>query len=112
MPTSDIDDDYDFGYPRDSCATLYDLAGKCEKTMKNGKYDYGCTYIQGIKIGVSQQGYAVAVKRSMGADAAVATLAISCTFMGMYVYYLRYVLKKVGVQKYKKEFYVPSHTLS
>ena len=63
--------------------------------MKNGEYDYACTYIQGIKIGMSRDGYAVAVRRSMGADAAMATLAIGCTFLGMYIYYLRYVLKKV-----------------
>ena len=46
------------------------------------------------------------------ADAAMATLAIGCTFLGMYIYYLRYVLKKVDIQKYKKDFYVPSHTLT
>lgn len=112
VPDGELDSDYDFGYPRDACATLYDEAGKCEKYMKNGEYDYACTYIQGIKIGMSRDGYAVAVRRSMGADAAMATLAIGCTFLGMYIYYLRYVLKKVDIQKYKKDFYVPSHTLT
>ena len=39
--------------------------------------------------------YAVAVKRSLGADAAKATLAISVSFVGMYTYYLRYVWRQV-----------------
>ena len=99
---------YDFGYARDSCSTLYEAAGKCENSMKDGQYNYGCTYIQGITIGVSQDGYAVAVKRSLGADAAMATLAISVSFVGMYIYYLRYVLRQVDSKQYKSDFYVPS----
>jgi hypothetical protein len=47
-------------------------------------------------VGGSKDGYAVAVRRSIGADAAMTTLATGCTFLGMYIYYLRYVLKKLA----------------
>ena len=57
-------------------------------------------------------GYAVAVKRSLGADATMAMLAsIGCTFLGMYVYYLRAGLKKVNSQNYKDGFYVQLNNL-
>jgi hypothetical protein len=108
-PSKEIDSNtYDFGYARDACAGLYEVSGKCEKNMKNGKYDYGCTYMQGVQIGMSRDGYAIGVKRSLGADAALATMAIMVSFLGMYIYYLRYALKKVDSKHYKKDFYVSS----
>lgn len=108
-PVSDINmNTYDFGYAREACANLYEASGKCEKRMKNGKYDYGCSYMQGIQLGTSHEGYAVGVKRSLGADATLATLAIMTTFLGMYIYYLRYALRKVESNNYKTGFYVPS----
>jgi hypothetical protein len=107
-PEGEIDSTYDFGNARDVCAGLYDVSGKCEKHMKNGKYDYGCSYMQGVQIGMSRDGYAIGVKRSLGADAALATMAIMVSFLGMYIYYLRYALKKVDSKHYKKDFYVSS----
>ena len=109
-----LDKEYDFGYPRETCSTLYDYAGKCETHMQTSdtygetKYTYGCSYIQGIQMGTSSNGYAVAVKRSLGADATMATLAIGSTLLGMYVYFLRAGLKKVNSQNYKHGFYVQS----
>lgn len=85
---------YDYGNPRDVCSNLYDLSGKCESNMNNGQYQNGCSYLEGIQIGVSQEGYAVAVRRSLPADAAMGALAIFCTFIGMYVYYLKHLLNK------------------
>jgi len=108
----DLEDGYDFGYARESCATLYDKSGKCEKYMQGGVYTYGCSYIKGIQIGTSSDGYAVAVKRSLGADAAMGTFVIALTFIGMYIYYLRHLVKKLDAQKSKNEFYVPSTALS
>lgn len=108
-PVGDINmNTYDFGYAREACANLYEASGKCERRMKNGKYNYGCSYIQGVQLGMSHEGYAVAVKRSLGADVALATLAIMTTFLGMYIYYLRYALRKVESKNYKTSFYVPS----
>lgn len=105
----DIDfDEYNFGYARDVCTELYDLSGKCEKYMNNGQYNYGCKYIQGIQMGVSSEGYAIGVKRSLPADGAIGALAISVTFLGMYVYYLKYKLRKVEMKNYGENFYVPS----
>lgn len=106
-----VDSDFDFGYARDSCSNLYDVAGKCEKNMDGGKYNYGCSYIKGIQLGMSRDGYAIGVKRALGADAAMAGLGIACTFIGMYVYYLRYVINKMNAKRSKQDFYVPS-TLS
>jgi hypothetical protein len=87
-------DEYDFGAARDVCTSLYGIAGKCEDNLENGKYDYACKYIEGIQIGVSSQGFAVAVRRSLVADAAMGTLVIASTFIGMYVYYLNSLLKQ------------------
>ena len=39
-------------------------------------------------MGLSSDGYAVAVKRSLGVDAVITSLAIGYTSMGMSVYYL------------------------
>ena len=64
--------------------------------------------MQGVQIGMSRDGYAIGVKRSLGADAALATMAIMVSFLGMYIYYLRYALKKVDSKHYKKDFYVSS----
>ena len=109
LPLSEFDaSSYDFGYARQSCATLYDAAGKCETHMQDGVYDYGCKYIQGVQIGMSSDGYAVAVRRSYAADAALATLAIGATFLGTYIYYLKYRMRKVNSNQYKSDFYVPS----
>jgi len=108
-PEGEIDmTSYDFGYAREACSTLYDLSGKCEQYMKNGKYDNGCSYMKGVKIGMSSEGYATGVKRSLGADVAMGALAIMVTFLGMYIYYLRYALKKVDSKHYRKDFYVSS----
>jgi len=101
-------EDYDFGYTRDVCTNLYDYSGKCEKYMQNGQYDYGCGYINGIKMGVSKDGYAVGVKRSLPADAFLATMAISTTFIGMYIYYLKYKIKQLEKKNFSNNFYVPS----
>jgi hypothetical protein len=57
---------------------------------------------------MSSEGYATGVKRSLGADVAMGALAIMVTFLGMYIYYLRYALKKVDSKHYRKDFYVSS----
>lgn len=109
VPTEDFDfSTYSFGNARDSCANLYDMSGKCEQHMKNGKYDYACKYINGIEIGVSKEGYAVGIKRSLPADIFLTILAVSTTFVGMYIFYLRHKLKVVEKKIYSKNFYVPS----
>lgn len=82
-------DNFDFGDPRDVCSGLYDLSGKCEKHMKNGEYNYACKYLEGIQIGVSREGYAVAVRRSITADAFMGVMVITSSFIGMYIYYLK-----------------------
>jgi len=108
-PAGEVDmSSYDFGYARDTCATLYDLSGKCEQHMKDGKYDNACAYMQGIKMALSKDGYAIGVKRSLVADVTLGSLAIMVTCLGMYIYYLRYALKKVDSKHYKKDFYVSS----
>jgi hypothetical protein len=84
---------YDFGESRDVCTNLYDISGKCEKYLKNGEYNYACAYIEGIQIGISKEGYAVAVRRSLGADVVLSTMAISCAFIGMYIYTMKQSLK-------------------
>lgn len=80
---------FDFGYPRDVCTNLYDVSGKCEKYMKDGEYNYACGYLEGIQIGMSGEGYAVAVRRSVPADAAMFVLACGSLFMGLYISYMK-----------------------
>ena len=82
-------DDYDYGNPRDLCSNLYDLSGKCEDNMNDGQYNYACKYLEGIQIGVSSEGYAVAVRRSLAADASMGIMAIASSFLVMYIYYLK-----------------------
>lgn len=93
LEDSEIDySDYDFGYARDVCSYMYKKAGKCETYMSDGQYDGACSYIAGIQMGVNQDGYAVAIRRSLPADAVMGTMVIASTFIGMYVYYLKYLL--------------------
>ena len=87
-------DEYDFGYSRDVCTGLYQKSGKCETYMASGQqYEGACSYIAGIQMGVNQEGFAVAVRRSLPADAAMGTMVILSTFIGMYIYYLKYLLE-------------------
>lgn len=110
IPAKKLDvSQYDFSYARDSCLTIYDQAGKCEKYMKNGEYNYGCDYLSSIKVGMSSDGFAIVVRRSLVADVFLAFLVISVTFVGMYIFYLRYVLRKLESERYANDFYVPSH---
>jgi hypothetical protein len=110
IPMSKLDiSQYDFSDARDSCATIYDQAGKCEKYMKYGEYNYGCDYLNSIKVGMSSDGFAIVVRRSVVADLFLAFLVISVTFLGMYIFYLRYVLRKLKSEEYANDFYVPSH---
>ena len=62
----EIGSSYDFGDARDACAGLYDASGKCEKNMKCGKLNYGCSYMQGVQIGMSRDRNTIGVKRSLG----------------------------------------------
>lgn len=87
-------DSFDFGNPRDVCSNLYELSGKCEKNMKNGEYNNACTYLEGIQIGVTNEGFAVAVRRSIIADTALFTMVVASAVMGMYVYFMKGVLSK------------------
>lgn len=110
IPMSKLDvSQYDFADARDSCATIYNQAGKCEKYMKYGEYNYGCGYLNSIKVGMSSDGFAIVVRRSVIADVFLSFLVISVTFLGMYIFYLRYVLRKLKSEKYANDFYVPSH---
>lgn len=110
VPKNKLDiSQYDFSYARDSCVTIYDQAGKCEKYMKNGEYNYGCDYLASIQVGMSSDGYAIVVRRSLVADVFLVFLVLSVTFVGMYIFYLRYVLRKLDSEKYASDFYVPSH---
>jgi len=93
LEESEIDfSDYDFGYARDVCSYTYKKSGKCETYMVDGQYEGACTYIAGIRMGVSSEGFAVAVRRSLPADAVMGTMVIVSTFIGMYVYYLKHLL--------------------
>ena len=83
-----------FGYPRDVCTNLYDGSGKCEKNMKNGQYNYACTYLEGIQIGVTNEGLAVAVRSSIVADFFMFTMVIASGIMYMYIRYMKGVLSK------------------
>lgn len=91
---------YDFSTPRDACANIYGLSGKCERNMKMGEYNYGCTYMSSIQMGMSSDGFAVVVKRSLTADVFLALLVVGVTFLSMYIYYLRYILRKVTNDNY------------
>lgn len=86
---------YDFGYARDVCTNVYTPAGKCEAHMTKGTgVDNACSYISSLKIGVSSDGYAVGVKRSLGADVAIILLGGGTVLMCSYIYYLNYLLSK------------------
>lgn len=85
---------FDYGYTRDVCSNLYDVSGKCEKHMNNGQYNNACKYMEGIQIGVSREGYAVAVRRSAVADGFMLAMLIGCGFMGMYISHLKKILKR------------------
>ena len=84
---------FDYGEPRDVCSNIYDVSGKCEKNMENGQYNNACKYLQGIQIGVSKEGYAVAVRRSVVADAALFTLVLASLVMGFYISHMKGKLK-------------------
>ena len=87
---------FDFGYPRDVCDALYTLAGKCEKHMSASNSNSACSYIQGIRIGVSKDGLPTAIKRSFVADVVMGALVISISFVGMYILYLNHLLSIPG----------------
>lgn len=92
----DIDyDNYDFGYARDVCTNVYTPSGKCEEHMTKGTgVDNACTYISSLRIGVTNDGYAVGIKRSLAADAVMGALTIGTVVIGMYIYYLKHLLRK------------------
>lgn len=87
-------ENFDYGYPRDVCTNLYDGSGKCEKNMKNGQYNNACTYLEGIQIGVTNEGIAVAVRRSIVADSLMFTMVIASGIMYMYIRYMKDMLSK------------------
>mmetsp|Transcript_898 Transcript_898/g.966 ORF Transcript_898/g.966 Transcript_898/m.966 type:complete len:412 (+) Transcript_898:79-1314(+) len=87
-------DNFDFGYSRDVCTNLYAISGKCEKHMKNGQYNNACKYLEGIQVGVSSEGYAVAVRKSLAADISMITMCWLCAFLGFYITYMKTLLNK------------------
>lgn len=88
-------ENYDFGYARDVCENVYTPSGKCEAYMSKGTgVDNACSYISSLRIGVTNDGYAVGIKRSLAADAAMSVLAIGTVVIGMYIYYLKHLLGK------------------
>lgn len=86
---------YDFGYPRNVCYTLYGYSGKCEKYMTSGvSNNSSCSYIGGIKV-LTEEGTPKSrnVTRSFAADVTMGTFTIGISFLVMYVYYLKHVLR-------------------
>jgi hypothetical protein len=57
-------------------------------------YNYACKYLEGIEIGVSKQGFSLAVRRSIFADAVLFLLAAGTIFMGLYISYMKTLLEK------------------
>jgi len=94
MDADDIDENFEFGYPRELCSNVYGAAGKCEEHLSSGSGDTsGCTYIQGVRVGVNDDGVVMGVERSRDADIAMGSLVIATTFIGMYIYYLQYTIR-------------------
>jgi len=89
LSMSDVDDEFDYGYPRELCSNLYAVAGKCETHMSKGnKIEAACSYIQGVRVGISDSGVVMGVQRSREADLALGGLGIAVVLLGGYIYHL------------------------